>query len=125
MAIECGPPVEGPVVCTRNGLTVEWILSGDRAQFVIAGELDIHSARVLDEGSAMACQAGARTIVADLSGISFIDSSGLRVLVSLWQRLRARGGNLVLHRPTPQTMRILDIVGLTRLLTVAEDRLSA
>jgi anti-anti-sigma factor len=60
----------------------------------------------------------ARTIVIDASSLDFIDSSGLHQLVQALKRQREVGGDLVLHRPTAQTMRVLEIVGLDKVLTI-------
>ncbi len=57
-------------------------------------------------------------MVLDLSELRFIDSSGLNHLVKALKRQRERGGEVVLHAPSAQTLRVLDLVGLTTLFTI-------
>lgn len=61
-----------------------------------------------------ASSAGQRAVVVDLSGVTFIDASGLGVLVAALKRARARHGELVLRDPAPGVVRTLE---LTRLAT--------
>ena len=80
-------------------------------EFTVSGEIDAHSA----ESFANALEAAGddlETIVVDLSGVTFIDSSGLRVLVGAQQRSNAGGPSLVLRSPSHQIVRLLDLAGL-------------
>jgi len=54
-------------------------------------------------------------IVVDLSRVSYLDSTGLGVLVGALKRLREKDGELRLVHPTPRVMRVLEI---TRLVNV-------
>jgi anti-anti-sigma factor len=58
------------------------------------------------------------SVVIDLSQISFLDSSGLRVLVAGNEALRARSADLVLRGPSANVRRILEVTGLTDLITI-------
>jgi anti-anti-sigma factor len=78
----------------------------------IAGELDVWSADDFAASTASASAAGG-AIVLELSRLSFIDSDGIRAILSLAQLLRGRGC-LILHNPTPHVARVLSIVGLGR-----------
>nr|MDQ3643802.1 STAS domain-containing protein [Actinomycetota bacterium] len=53
-----------------------------------------------------------------LSGLAFIDSSGLSVLATGLNRLRAAGGDLALRSPSPATMKALEITGLTSVFAI-------
>jgi anti-anti-sigma factor len=55
---------------------------GDRHTLILAGELDLASAPALEAAAARLCADGANEIVVDLSGLSFIDSTGLRTILS-------------------------------------------
>jgi anti-sigma B factor antagonist len=57
-------------------------------------------------------------VVIDLSGVGFIDSSGLRVLVEAHQRAEAEARRLVLSGPSRQVLRLLEISGLMEYLHV-------
>jgi len=52
------------------------------------------------------------------SGLSFLDSASLRVLILAARALRGRHGTLVFARPQPLVARLLEITGADRLLDV-------
>src|SRR5690349_16410187 len=55
-------------------------------------------------------------IEVDVSGLDLIDSSGVAVIVSLFKRLRARGGQLGVSGLTKQPRRIFELLHLDRVL---------
>lgn len=57
-------------------------------------------------------------VVIDLAETSFIDSSGLTVLVKAHRRLEEVGGVLVLRSPNPAARKLFDITGFDRLATI-------
>ncbi len=81
-------------------------------EFRVSGEVDAHSSEAF--GTALeAAGERATTLTVDMSGVTFMDSSGLRVLVEAQQRVEAGGPTLVLRSPSRQIMRLLDLAGLT------------
>ena len=94
-------------------------LPGPQTTLSLAGELDPGTAPVLQERIAeLAGDPAVTSVVVDLSQISFLDSSGVRVLVAGGEALRRRSAELVLRGPTANVRRILEVTGLTELLTV-------
>ena len=77
---------------------------------VATGEIDIKTApkfeSVLDRYSA-------EELVVDLSGVDFIDSTGLRVLARARSRLAGEGGRLVVCAPEGVVRRTMSLAGLT------------
>jgi anti-anti-sigma factor len=65
------------------------------------------------EQAAMAClgEEGSRLVV-DLSGVTFMGSAALGMLVKLSMRLHDLGGGLALASPPPGVLRMLKMVGL-------------
>lgn len=63
---------------------------------------------------------GNLSVVLDLHRVSFIDSSGLKAIVTAHKWLQARGGRLRLVGPNKPTRKIFEITGLTQVLTVVE-----
>jgi len=57
-------------------------------------------------------------VMLDMSGVSFIDSIGLRVLVHVHQPLSARGRLLILCDVSTSTLRLLEISGLRQSLNL-------
>lgn len=53
-----------------------------------------------------------QVFVVDLSRVDYVSSTGLKTLVSLWQRARARHGDVVLSGVHPRVNEVMQIVGL-------------
>ncbi len=94
-------------------LTVEVASTGDQVVLVLVGELDPHTAPTLRSGIDGAVTDATTSLVLDVAGLEFIDSSGLRVIISAHKVMDDRGGRLVLRAPTENTRRLLEITGLT------------
>ena len=61
----------------------------------------------------------------DLSGVRFINSTGIGVLVSLLTKFRNRGGELILINPSEHIRKLLIITKLNAIFTIAEDSTNA
>ncbi|MBT9391529.1 STAS domain-containing protein [Hymenobacter sp. NST-14] len=61
----------------------------------------------------------------DLSGIRYINSTGIGVLVSLLTKFRSRGGELVLINPADHPRKMLALTKLNAIFSVADDDTSA
>lgn len=89
-----------------------------RDEVVIArvrGELDIAGARGMENRIHDAVPASARTLVADLSDLDFIDSSGVAMLFAVARRLGSRRQELrVVAGPGKPVARVLEIVEFDR-----------
>jgi len=83
----------------------------------LAGELDLYNAHAVREELAAAAERGPERLVVDLSGLTFIDSTGLGVLIEARTRLANRRAFL-LAAPGLETRRALQISGLDRHFTV-------
>jgi anti-sigma B factor antagonist len=83
----------------------------------VGGEVELHSAQQLRDELVQACKAEQPRIVVDLSGVSFIDSSGLGVLVGALKRVRERG-MLSLACPQQRVRRVFEITGLTQVFPI-------
>ncbi len=96
----------------RDGLTV----------LVLSGDLDIAGADALDE-ELLQVESSARSgvLALDLREISFLDSSGLRVLLAADARARGDGRRLVLVRGSAVVHRVFEIALLDRRLTFVDD----
>ena len=89
----------------------------------LAGELDHHEARkairsiddLLDEYLPRDC-------ALDMSSLSFMDSSGIAVIIRISRRMKALGGRVWIENPAKQPMRVIDASGIDRLVPVAIGR---
>jgi anti-sigma B factor antagonist len=84
------------------------------------GALDLETAgelRAVGTAAVRAAGPGA-VLTVDLSGISFLDSTGLGVLVTLWHETNSSGGNFRVRRPSASAGRILAITGVDTLFEI-------
>lgn len=85
------------------------------------GELDASTAALLRAAVDDGFNDGASSVVLDLEGVSFIDSSGLSVLIHAYKEAKDRDGELTLRAPSAAVVRLLDMTGQTeRFLTPGE-----
>lgn len=83
----------------------------DDGVVVVRGDIDMAGGPVLE--AAIVGLENDRTLVIDLAGVSFIDSSGLRSLLGASRRARARGADVALRSIGPEVTRLLEITGTT------------
>ncbi len=75
----------------------------------LSGELDHHAARKAMEEMEMAIDAAVPLkLVLDLGGVTFMDSSGIALLLRARRRMEALGGNLMVRHVPDQARRVLD-----------------
>ena len=84
-----------------------------RVTVAVRGEVDLATAPELRQQiTDRLASAPANTLHLDLSGVSFMDSSGLLVLLAAQRRARLLGGDVVLTRTSPPVERLLDLAGV-------------
>ena len=90
----------------------------DRVILVLRGELDLANAALLQGALDSAEIAAALMVVLDLQQLKFIDSTGLRVLLTTHERARERGQEFAVTRGSEQVQRLLSITGVNEHLRV-------
>lgn len=89
----------------------------------IREELDHHEARkAIDYLENIVVLYPVDTVTLDLSGLSFMDSSGLAVAMNLHRALARTGRRLTIQGTPPQAMRVFRAAGLPRLMTFIEGK---
>lgn len=102
-------------------LRVEVRNDPDRTVLRLLGELDLASAPLL-QGEIESAEAGAaRPLVLDLDDLAFIDSTGLRVILSAHERSREHGQTFALTRGSQQVRRLMSITRAGEHLRIIED----
>jgi anti-sigma B factor antagonist len=86
-------------------------VSGDFHVLELTGDIDVETARTLRAHIVDRFSAPASQVIVDLSGVGFMDSSGLGALVSGWQLAR-EGGDFRLAGANPIVRRVLSITGM-------------
>lgn len=84
----------------------------------IAGEIDAYSAPKLRE-ELLPYAEGKNTIIANLKDVSYLDSTGLGVFVSLFKQLKKNGGELKLIELSEQLKRLFNITGLHNIMDIS------
>jgi anti-sigma B factor antagonist len=84
----------------------------------VTGELDRDSVDVLGTAADAALDAGTTRLVVALGGLTFCDSSGLRLLVELHKQATDRGGSLHLADVQPPVATVIQVTNLNRMLAV-------
>jgi anti-sigma B factor antagonist len=115
-----GRSAEGIEVIPVAALNTSASAGADGPVVELSGEADATTAAELRETLATQLDTGARLVTVDASGLSFLDSASLRVLILAARALRGRHGRLVFARPQPLVARLLEITGADRLLDVRE-----
>jgi anti-sigma B factor antagonist len=84
----------------------------------VRGEIDVASAPEFHSSLSDLIGQGSEMVIVDLSEVSFIDSTGLGVLVGAEKEMRASGQELRLVVTRPQITKILELTGLDEVFTV-------
>jgi anti-sigma B factor antagonist len=93
---------------------------GDCTVVEVVGEIDVYTASVLREKLADLINADTTDLVIDLTGVGFLDSTGLGVLVGALKKVRGFGGRLQLVVNQEKVMKVFRITALTQVFTIRE-----
>lgn len=101
----------------RDYYRVTLIELDDETVIEVAGEIDIVAQ---DRLRALTLEARARghRLVIDLSETTFMDSTGLRVLLEAWRSQAEAGSEMVLRAPSPAVRTLLEITGVRDVLPI-------
>jgi len=92
---------------------------GKHVTLQLRGELDHHAARLTmrEIGRAMDTRLPMRCVM-DFSGVEFMDSSGIAVVLGAYRRMRELGGELEIQHVPPQAGRVFTASGLDKIVTI-------
>lgn len=85
----------------------------DSVCFVLTGEIDPHTAPMLQDKIDDALDGGASSVVLDVSSVTFVDSAGLRVFADTHRRLSGEGHALTVRSPSTGLQKLLTVSGLS------------
>lgn len=89
----------------------------------ISGELDHHGAKKVLKEIADATEELVPTICTlDMSGVTFMDSSGIAVVLGLYRKMSEVGGKVVVMDAPPNAMKVFNAAGLDRIVTFERER---
>jgi anti-anti-sigma factor len=87
---------------------------------VVAGEIDIASRPELEEAIERLEQTPADLVI-DLSGVTFVDSQGVNLLVHVHRVLQEAGASLAVARPSPVVRKVLELTGVDTYIDITEE----
>jgi len=95
------------------------VTGGDSYTVVaLAGESDVYTYDQLRGALESEAAMGVALLIVDLSGLEFMDSTGVRVLLDIRVMMKDRGGKLALAQPQHTVARMLNLVGADQLIPV-------
>jgi len=98
------------------------VASGDgAAEVLVMGEVDVATAPQMRDILYSLLADGHHTLTIDLAPMTFIDSTGLGVLVGVLKRAREAGGNVILKSPRRSVRKVLEISGLSKIVDIVDD----
>lgn len=83
-----------------------------RTVLIAVGSIDFASRDRLIEAAAPSVRDAIPELVLDVSGVTFMDSTGIGALISLAGDLTDTGSRLILRRPSHAVRRVLEVAGL-------------
>lgn len=98
-------------------MTISKNLEGDKLTVAVEGRLDTVTAPDL-EAELKSALDGAKELVMDFTKLEYISSAGLRVLLSAFKKMDAKGGKMKVTNINEMVREVLDVTGLMSVLTV-------
>lgn len=88
---------------------------------VLTGEIDHHGAKALVQELRQRIETYLPLhCILDFQGVSFMDSSGIAIIISAVRQLRQVGGTVTVRGPQAQPLRVMHTAGLERIVQIQE-----
>ena len=97
----------------------ELISTADTLTARLDGEIDHHTAKGLREKIDFEIEnSSPKTLILDFSDVTFMDSSGIGLIMGRYKLMKASGGEVIIKNPSPNTLRVLKLAGMDRLAKI-------
>jgi anti-sigma B factor antagonist len=90
----------------------------DLAIVSVSGEVDLETASQLGDHALVALRDVSPHVLLDLTGVTFMDSTGLKVLLSIQRRADLAGGSFAIAGASRSVRKILSVTGLDQTFTI-------
>ena len=90
----------------------------DVAVIALSGEADVYTSPRIKQEIVDQLNTGIHKLIIDLTGVEYLDSTGLGVLIGGLKRARERDGDLKLICDNVRILRIFEITGLTKIFDI-------
>ena len=99
---------------------------GEKSRLVgVSGRLDQNLTPALEEQFEELLAQGHHRLVVDLTNVTYINSGGLRCLVSAWRKAKKAGGNLILTGLNDRVQKVFAMVGFDKVFEIYPNQKSA
>jgi anti-sigma B factor antagonist len=88
---------------------------------VLSGDVDLHHSPALHAALVEVASNRPKRLMLDLSGVPYMDSSGVGTLVEVFRRVTAYKGKMVLFGLNPRVRSVFEITKLDRFFTICEN----
>lgn len=97
----------------------EITMTADTLIALLDGEIDHHTAKGVREKIDNEIEnSSPKTLVLDFSDVTFMDSSGIGLIMGRYKLMKASGGVITIKNPSPNTLRVLKLAGMDRLAKI-------
>ena len=94
-------------------------IAGSILSVHVRGEIDHHTASSIRQGiDTTLFEKRPTKLILDLSAVSFMDSSGLGLIMGRYSVMKELGGDMTVWNPSPETRAILTLAGMERLVPI-------
>jgi anti-sigma B factor antagonist len=91
----------------------------------LTGKLDVYGVNRIDVDFIRCCAGDNLCVLVDLSGVSYISSIGIPMLINSAKTVASRGGKLALLKPRPNVAEVLELTGIPLIIPIYPDLESA
>ena len=103
----------------KNQTQIEYKINGKRLEISVVGEIDHHScAKLRSEADELIKNNKTPVVALNLSGVGFMDSSGLGFIMGRCALVKRLGGELILKSPNESVKKICRLAGLERIVKI-------
>ncbi|MBE6682437.1 MAG: STAS domain-containing protein [Ruminococcaceae bacterium] len=99
------------------------LVKDDKMIVYISGEIDHHTSREIRENvDRMIVMQRPKTLILDLEGVDFMDSSGLGLVLGRYKKIKELDGNMYICGADDRTMKILKMAGVDKIIKSVDNR---
>ena len=124
MPIETNRPGNGDLAASdlrRTGFHAEVQPLESSVLVRLHGELDMATSPALDRALSSAFDGGGTSVVVDLASLTFMDSTGIAVLLGACRRADEAGQSLVVRSPCRPVLKVFRLTGVDQILAIEPD----
>lgn len=105
-------------------MDITTLVKDNKMIIYLSGEIDHHTSREIRDGvDRLIVTHRPSAFILDLSGVDFMDSSGLGLVLGRYRKIKELGGEMFIANASERTMRILKMAGVDKIIKNVECRI--